>query len=125
MNDNNTETGKLTSLGRLVVVRQSLSSREALWDLVRSAKNGDPMAPVTIVAPSRYASLSLRHDLGRQGFANVKFIELPMLAELLGAVYLAGRRPLTGVLQSIFLRQILEQADGPLGPGPGAPQHPG
>ena len=116
MNDYNTETGKRSSLGRLVMGRQSPSLREALWDLVRYAKNGDPMAPVTVVAPSRYTSLSLRHDLGRQGFANVKFIELPMLSELLGAVYLAGRRPLTGILQSIFLRQILEQADGPLAP---------
>ena len=52
---------------RLVVGRQSPSLREALWDLVRSAKNGDPLAPVTVAAPSRYASLSLRHDLGRRG----------------------------------------------------------
>ena len=102
--------------GRLVVGPQSPSLREVLWDLVRSAKNGDPLAPVTVVSPSRYASLSLRHDLGRRGFANVRFIELPMLAELLGAVHLAGRRPLTELLQHIFLRQVLEQDDGPLAP---------
>lgn len=101
---------------RLVVGRQSPSLREALWDLVGSAKKGDPLAPVTVAAPSRYASLSLRHDLGRRGFANVRFIELPMLAELLGAVHLAGKRPLTAVLQSILLRQVLEEDDGPLAP---------
>ena len=106
----------LPSSGRLVVGRQSPSLREALWDLVGSAKNGDPLAPVTVAAPSRYASLSLRHDLGRRGFANVRFIELPMLAELLGAVQLAGKRPLTAVLQSILLRQVLEGDDGPLAP---------
>ena len=104
----------LTASGRLVTERHSLGTREALWAIIRAAKSGDPLAPATVVAPSHYASLSLRHDLGRQGFANVKFIELPMLAELLGAVSLAGRRPLTGVLQSILLRQVLEQADGPL-----------
>ncbi len=101
---------------RLVVSRQSPSLREALWDLVGSAKNGDPLAPVTVAAPSRYASLSLRHDLGRRGFANVRFIELPMLSELLGAVHLAGKRPLTAVLQSILLRQVLDEDDGPLAP---------
>ena len=101
---------------RLVVGRQSPSLREALWDLVHSAKNGDSLAPVTVAAPSRYASLSLRHDLGRRGFANVRFIELPMLAELLGAVHLAGKRPLTAVLQSILLRQVLDEDDGPLAP---------
>lgn len=79
------------------------------------------MAPVTVVAPSRYASLSLRHDLGRQGFANVKFIETPRLAELLGAASLSGRRPLTGVLQSILLRKVIEEAAGPLSPVRGHP----
>ena len=74
------------------------------------------MAPVTVVTPTRFASLSLRHDLGLQGFANVKFMEMPRLAELLGAASLSGRRPLTGVLQSILLRKVLEQADGPLAP---------
>ena len=56
------------------------------------------------------------HDLGLQGFANVKFMEMPRLAELLGAASLAGRRPLTGVLQSILLRKVLERAEGPLAP---------
>ena len=116
MNGDSTETSRSIPLDRLVMAHHSPDTREVLWDMVRSAKSGDPMAPVTVVAPSRYASLSLRHDLGRQGFVNVKFIEIPMLAELLGAVSLAGRRPLTGVLQSIFLRQVLEQADGPLAP---------
>ena len=116
MNDDGAESAKASYFGRLLEVRHSPDTREVLWDLIRSAKRGDPMAPVTVVAPSRYASLSLRHGLGRQGFANVKFIEFPMLAELLGAVSLAGRRPLTGVLQSIFLRQVLDQADGSLAP---------
>ena len=116
MNDDTTETGEFTSLDRLVVGRQSPTLRGALWDLVRSLKGCDPLEPITVVSPSRYASLSLRQELGRQGFANVKFIELPMLAELLGSGALAGRRPLTRVLESIHLRQVLEQANGPLGP---------
>ena len=115
MNDNN-DTRCLSNVGKLVVGRQSPALKEILWEVMRSLKGCDLLEPVTVVSPSRYASLSLRQELGRQGFANVKFIEVPMLAELLGAAALAGRRPLTGVLESIHLRQVLEQADGPLGP---------
>ena len=101
---------------RLLVERHSPNAREALWQLVRAIQRDDPMAPVTVVAPSRFASLSLRHDLGLRGFANVKFIEMPRLAELLGAASLSGKRPLTGVLQSILLRKVLQQAEGSLAP---------
>ena len=114
MNGHNAQTGNPGHCSRLLVERLSPSAREALWRLVRSIRGGDPIAPVTVVAPSRFASLSLRHDLGLQGFANVKFIEMPRLAELLGAASLSGRRPLTGVLHSILLRKVLEQADGQL-----------
>ena len=76
------------------------------------------MAPVTVVSPSRYASLSLRQELGQSGFVNVRFIQLPVLAELLGGAALAaeGRKPLTSALQSISLRRALTQAEGALSP---------
>lgn len=114
MNGHTAQTGGLEHPSRLLVERLSPSAREALWGLVRGIQDGAPMAPVTVVAPSRFASLSLRHDLGLRGFANVKFVETPRLAELLGAASLAGRRPLTGVLHSILLRKVLEQAEGAL-----------
>ena len=76
------------------------------------------MAPVTVVSPSRYASLSLRQELGQSGFVNVRFIQLPVLAELLGGAALAaeGRKPLTSALQSISLHGALTQAEGALRP---------
>ena len=55
-----------------------------LDDALIQIKQSDPLAPVTVVGPSVYANLSLRHRLGRQGFANVRFMVLPRLAELLG-----------------------------------------
>ena len=71
--------------GRLIVDRQSPALKEALWRLVKQAKeDGGLLAPVTVVGPSQYANLSLRQELGRSGFVNVRFILLPMLAELLG-----------------------------------------
>ena len=114
--NNSTDTHESPNPGRLIVDRQSPGLRTALWGLVRQAKDDVPLTPVTVVAPSRYVSLSLRQELGREGFANVRFIELPVLAELLGAAALAGRRPLTGILERIHLRQVLSQTDGPLAP---------
>ena len=103
--------------GRLIVDRQSPALKEALWRLVKQAKeDGGLLAPVTVVGPSQYANLSLRQELGRSGFVNVRFILLPMLAELLGgaAMARAGRRPLTPVLENVLVRASLEQAEEPL-----------
>ena len=76
------------------------------------------MAPVTVVSPSRYASLALRQELGDKGFINVRFIQMPVLAELLGGAALAakGKKPLTSTLHSISLRQVLSQTTGLLQP---------
>ena len=108
---------------RLIVDRQAPGLRETLWDLVGQAKGNDVLAPVTVVGPTRYANLSLRHEFGRRGFANVRFIILPALTELLGAATLAssGRRPLTATLEGVAMRAALSNATGPLAPVRGHP----
>ena len=108
---------------RLIVERQSPALRETLWQLIREAKGDDVLAPVTVVGPTRYANLSLRHEFGRSGFANVRFIVLPALAELLGAATLAssGRSPLTATLEGVSMRASLAEATGPLAPVRGHP----
>lgn len=101
----------------LIVDRQSRALQGELWRLVREVKGSDPLAPVTVVAPSRYAGLSLRQELGRDGFANVRFIILPVLAELLGggALARAGRKPLPPLLENVWLRAALAERGGALG----------
>ncbi|HEU0022890.1 MAG TPA: PD-(D/E)XK nuclease family protein, partial [Dehalococcoidia bacterium] len=87
-----------------------------LESLVKSLKLSDPLTPVTVIGPSTYANLSLRHNLGRSGLANVKFMVLPRLAELLGAPSLAaaGPRPLTPILESAAIRSVSANASGTL-----------
>lgn len=100
----------------LIAERQSGKLRDRLWELIDEAKVGDVLAPVTVVGPSRYANLSLRHELGLRGFANVRFIVMPVLSEMLGAATLAqaGRRPLTAALEGVAVRAALAEATGDL-----------
>ena len=102
----------------LIVERQSPLLQDRLWQLIGEAKGDDVLAPVTVIGPSRYANLSLRQELGRSGFANVRFIVLPVLSEMLGAAAMAraGRKPLTSVLEGVFVRTVLMQAAGALAP---------
>ena len=101
----------------LIVGRRSPALAGELWRLVSQAKRDDVLAPVTVVSPTRYASLNLRQELGRSGFANVHFVEIRGLSEVLGSPELAseGRTPLTSVLESALLRKVIAEAAQPLG----------
>jgi RecB family exonuclease len=102
--------------------------RETLRDIVAAAKSADPMTPVTVAVPSNYAGLSLRRWLaaeglgaaGARGVANIRFLVLPRIIELLGAPRLAalGRRPLASTLRIEALRTTLEGDPGPFGTAP-------
>ena len=103
--------------GRLIVGHQT---PERLRDAVDSLKRPDPsgpLAPVTVVGPSNYANLSLRHFFARTGFVNVRFMVFSRLAEFLGAPRMAreGRTPLTRVIESAAVRSVAANASGPLG----------
>ena len=101
---------------RFTVQRLSSDLTRELWRLIKEEKRHDVLAPVTVVTPTQYAGLSLRQGLGRTGFANVRFMPASHLSELLGAAALEqrGRKPLTGVLENLAVRQALAQTDGPL-----------
>ena len=91
-------------------------ARDRLWRLVDELKAGDPLGPVTVVVPSTYVALSLRQEIARSGMANVRFVVLARLAELLGAPALSaeGRRPMTHLLEASGVRAVAAQAEGPL-----------
>jgi RecB family exonuclease len=100
----------------LIVDRLSPELIRELWQLIKAEQRDDVLAPVTVVTPTRYAGLALRQELGRTGFANVRFMPVAVLSELLGAAVLEqqGRKPLTGVLENLAVRQALAQTEGPL-----------
>ncbi len=101
---------------RLIVDCLSPELTRELWRLIKEEQRDDVLAPVTVVTPTRYAGLALRQELGRAGFANVRFMPVAVLSELLGAAALEqqGRKPLTGVLENLAVRRALAQTDGPL-----------
>ena len=104
----------MNTSARLIVDRQN---PERLRDVVDDLKRGDPLAPVTVVGPSNYANLSLRHDFARVGFVNVRFMVFSRLAEFLGAPRMASedRTPLTRVIENAAVRSVASGAIGPLG----------
>ena len=101
---------------RVYLLAVGAGATDSLGDLVNSLKSTDPLRPVTVIGPSVYANLSLRHHFARTGFANLRFLVMPKLAELLGALALSGRRPLTPVLKSAAVRAVSAEASGMLGP---------
>src|SRR3954462_2774030 len=109
---------------RLVLAGHGAPARDALWQLIRTVRDSEPLAPVTVAVPSIYAGLSLRRDLGRRpgGLVNVRFLSLNRVAELLGAPFLVapagveGRVPLTATRRAGAIRVALDESDGPFRP---------
>ena len=64
------EEDKLSPQPRLFLEPLS-QTRQRLNGLVARREGSDPLTPVTVVGPSTYALLSLRHALGRQGLTFV------------------------------------------------------
>lgn len=100
----------------LFVGRMGHTDSDELMAFVKRLQQDDPLRPVTVVCPHRYAMQSLRHRLGLAGFANVQFKEFAMLAEFLGAPHLAerGRRPLTAIFRNAVVGAVASEADGML-----------
>ena len=108
----------MTTTATLHISPLTPTDADELLTFIRQVQRDDPLRPVTVVAPSNYALLSLRHRLGRSGFANVQFMVFPRLAELLGAPSLSaqGRRPLTSIFDSAVVRDVASEAKGILEP---------
>ncbi|HXF52242.1 MAG TPA: PD-(D/E)XK nuclease family protein [Dehalococcoidia bacterium] len=89
---------------------------EAALDAIARGRAADPLAPVTVIAPSHVAALQLRRRLAeRAPFAGVRFETLPRLAELIAAGRLAaeGRRPLARPIADYLAAEVAREAEAP------------
>ena len=95
-------------------------AHEALARAVGQAKEGDPLAPVTVVVPSNYVGLAARRALGRRkhngtaGVAAVAFDTPYKLAERLGGAEMAGqgRRGVSNAVIAAAVRASLRRDPG-------------
>src|SRR3954466_580436 len=92
------------------------AAADLLAEQVRTAKDGDPLAPVTVVVPSNYVGVAMRRELARRGngIAAVDFTTLHRIGERLGAPRLAaaGRRPPSAPVLAAALRVVLAENAG-------------
>jgi ATP-dependent helicase/nuclease subunit B len=95
---------------KLVTTLYGLPALEALRAAVLDAKQGDALAPVTVVVPTNSVGVVARRHLARpHGIAAVGFFTVYRLAELLAAPSLAaeGRRPVSNLVVEGALRRCL------------------
>ncbi len=90
---------------------------ERLGEQIAVLKNGDPLAPVTVVVPTNIAGLATRRALGarNQGVAGVNFLKLFDLAERLAGRQMAAelkRKPLSDLVLSATVRSVLDADPG-------------
>ena len=93
------------------------AATERLGEQIAAFKNGDPLAPVTVVVPTNIAGLATRRALGAtgRGIAAVNFLKLFDLAERLAGRQMATefeRRPLSGPVLSATVRSVLNSDPG-------------
>jgi ATP-dependent helicase/nuclease subunit B len=110
--------------GTLLTTAYGPAATESLHRVVVAAKDGDPLAPVTVVVPTNYVGVAARRALGSGrlgpltpagvGVAGVTFLTAYRLAELLGAPALAlvGRRPVSSPVLAAAIRAVLARDPG-------------
>ncbi len=84
---------------------------------IATGRKADPLAPVTVIAPSHLAAIHLRRRLAEiASFAAVRFETAPRLAELIGAGHLAakGRSPLARPIGDYVAEEVARESEGVL-----------
>ncbi len=90
---------------RLAFARPGAPALEWLARTVAELKADNPLAPVTIVPPNMPAgTMALRRLARGSGYANVRCMRLADVAASVARPWLAGREPLTPILESSAAR---------------------
>ena len=89
------------------------SALTQLADAVSALKSGDPLTPVTILAPSNLAAITARRHLASNGgVAAVNVTTVTRYAETLAAPLLASQRPATRAVVAAAWRDALARDPG-------------
>lgn len=107
----------------LVTTEHGPAALAALERVVREAKAGEPLTPVTVVVPTNHAGVTARRMLAKHragstaetsGVIGARFVTVGRLAELLGAPTLAarGQRPVSRAAMAVAVRAALEERAG-------------
>lgn len=94
-----------------------MSNVNEVLDRIAAGRASDPLATVTVIAPSRLASLQLRRRLASRGaFAGVRFETAARLAELVAASKLAREKrvPLARPIADYVATRIARESLAPL-----------
>lgn len=110
----------LRGRGRLVTTPFGAAALVHVRSAVMDAKEGDALAPVTIVVPTDRIGVGVRRGLARgghadaRGIAGVSVLTLRRLAETIAAAPLAaqGRRPVTQPVLVSALARLLDEQPG-------------
>ena len=110
-------SGERARVGEIVDSVSGVSTGETALDqlcaVVEELKRDDPLAPVTILAPSNIAAITARRALAsRDGVAAIQVTTVNRLAEQLGAPALAPRRPATRAVSAAAWRTALAAGPG-------------
>lgn len=97
---------------------EPISQAQTCLERLITERQAHALAPVTVIAPSRYAALFLRRNIGQHGLANVRFMVMPQLAAQLGGTAVAARglRPLKPMIEYEAVRIAASRASGSLAP---------
>ncbi len=113
---------------RVITTPYGRAASEALHGEIARAKEGSPLAPVTVVVPGNSVGVAVRRllasgDLGPvssagSGLIGVNFLTASRLAELLAASRLSARkrRPVSPPVVAAAVRRVLATAPGMFGP---------
>lgn len=100
----------------LRVVPYGAPARSALLEAITQLRDGDPLAPVTVVVPSALSGVTLRRSLANElgGLVGVAFMSLPGLAERLAAARVAvdGRRSIDPLTLRCLVSAVLAEDPG-------------
>lgn len=112
---------------RVEWVRYGRPAADALQKAISTAKDSEPLAPVSVVVPSNHVGVATRRLLGSgalgslcgvgAGVVAVSFLTVYRMAELLGSNALAGehRRPVSTPVLAAALRRALAVDPGVFG----------